>query len=45
MLAFQQTYGLLKNRIAAFTALPLDALDRVSLQSHLDDIASEGHPE
>lgn len=42
MLAFQQTYGMLKNRLAVFTALPLDALDRVSLQARLDDIASEG---
>ena len=45
MLAFQQTYGALRNRIAAFTALPLDALDRVSLQARLDDIASEGATE
>jgi hypothetical protein len=41
MLAFQQTYGALRNRIAAFTALPLDALDAVSLQARLDDIAAQ----
>ena len=45
MLAFQQTYGMLKNRIAAFTALPFDALNRVSLQARLDDIASQGETE
>ena len=41
-LAFRQTYGALKNRIAAFAALPLDALDAVSLQAQLDDFASQG---
>ena len=38
-LAFQQTYGALLNRIRAFTALPIDTLDRVALQSALDDLA------
>jgi len=38
-LAFQQTYGVLKNRIAAFTALPLHSLDRISLQAEIDRIA------
>lgn len=38
-LAFQQAYGTLKNRISAFTALPLASLDRVSLQTAVDDIA------
>lgn len=37
-LAFQQTYGALQNRIKAFTALPLAALDRISLQKAVDDI-------
>ncbi|MDA0188184.1 MAG: helix-turn-helix domain-containing protein, partial [Proteobacteria bacterium] len=37
MLAFQHAYGMLRNRIAAFAALPLDALDRISLQHALDD--------
>jgi arsenate reductase len=39
MLAFQQAYGMLRNRIAAFAALPLETLDRLSLQHALDDIA------
>ncbi|MGP1356451.1 arsenate reductase ArsC, partial [Roseicyclus sp.] len=45
-LAFQQAYGALRNRILAFTALPLDALDRISLQSAVDDIGrmSAGEP-
>jgi ArsR family transcriptional regulator, arsenate/arsenite/antimonite-responsive transcriptional repressor / arsenate reductase (thioredoxin) len=38
MLAFQHAYGSLHNRIAAFTALPLTTLDRISLQHALDDI-------
>lgn len=37
-LAFHQTYGALHNRIAAFTALPFDQLDRVSLQQRVDRI-------
>lgn len=37
-LAFQQTYGALRNRILAFAALPFDTLDRVSLQAAVDDI-------
>ncbi|MBK0327838.1 helix-turn-helix domain-containing protein [Rhodobacteraceae bacterium F11138] len=40
-LAFQQAYGILKNRIAAFAALPLRELDRVSLQRAADDIARQ----
>lgn len=43
-LAFQQVYGALKNRIAAFTALPLDQLDRAMLQARIDDIAAERDP-
>ncbi|MDG3041351.1 arsenate reductase/protein-tyrosine-phosphatase family protein [Roseicyclus marinus] len=39
MLAFQSAYGMLRNRILAFTALPLDTLDRISLQRALDGIA------
>ena len=38
-LAFQQAYGALRNRIIAFTALPIDTLDRISLQQAVDDIA------
>ncbi|MGV6802949.1 MAG: arsenate reductase/protein-tyrosine-phosphatase family protein [Ruegeria sp.] len=37
-LAFQQTYGALRNRIRVFASLPLGSLDRISLQSTLDDI-------
>lgn len=37
-LAYQEAYGLLHNRIAAFTSLPIDTLDRMSLQHRLDDI-------
>jgi arsenate reductase len=40
MLAFQNAYGMLRNRILAFTALPLDTLDRISLQRALDGIAT-----
>lgn len=39
MLAFQSAYGMLRNRILAFTALPLETLDRISLQRALDGIA------
>ena len=38
-LAFQQVYGALLNRIRAFTALPLETLDRISQQEAVDDIA------
>ncbi|AHM05719.1 Arsenate reductase, ArsR family transcriptional regulator [Roseibacterium elongatum DSM 19469] len=37
-LAFHQAYGALRNRIKAFTALPIAALDRISLQKAVDDI-------
>lgn len=40
-LAFQQTYGALRNRITAFTALPLDTLDAISLQAAIDGIAAQ----
>ena len=40
-LAFQQAYGVLKNRIQAFAALPVETLDRVALQHRLDDIGRE----
>jgi ArsR family transcriptional regulator, arsenate/arsenite/antimonite-responsive transcriptional repressor / arsenate reductase (thioredoxin) len=45
-LAFQQAYGALRNRILAFTALPFDELDRISLQSAVDEIGrtSAGEP-
>ena len=37
-LAFQQAYGLLRNRIKAFVNLPMASLNRISLQHNLDDI-------
>jgi protein-tyrosine-phosphatase/DNA-binding transcriptional ArsR family regulator len=37
-LAFQQTYGALRNRLIAFTSLPLATLDRMSLQKAVDEI-------
>jgi protein-tyrosine-phosphatase len=42
MLAFQHAFGMLRNRIAAFAALPLATLDRISLQHALDEIARGG---
>ena len=39
-LAFQQAYGALRNRIRAFAALPLDTLDRISLQAAVDGIGN-----
>ncbi|GGB31111.1 arsenate reductase/protein-tyrosine-phosphatase family protein [Allosediminivita pacifica] len=38
-LAFQHAYGVLRNRILAFAALPLETLDRISLQKAVDRIA------
>ena len=40
-LAFHQAYGALKRRIEAFTALPIETLDRIALQHAVDDIASQ----
>jgi len=37
-LAFADTYRMLTNRIGIFVNLPIAALDRLSLQQHLDDI-------
>lgn len=37
-LAFQQAFGLLRNRIKAFVALPFETLDRMSLQHRVDDL-------
>ena len=39
-LAFRHAYGALKHRITAFTALPIDSLDRISLQHAVDEIAT-----
>lgn len=40
-LAFQHAYGALRNRMVAFSSLPLDALDRISLQAAVDQIGTE----
>lgn len=37
-LAFADAYRMLNNRITAFTALPIDSLDRLSLKNKLDAI-------
>ncbi|EAQ02318.1 transcriptional regulator/arsenate reductase [Pseudooceanicola batsensis HTCC2597] len=37
-LAFQHAYGALKRRIEAFVALPVESLDRIALQSAVDEI-------
>ena len=37
-LAFQHAYGALRNRIHAFTALRLEALDRLAMQKAVDEI-------
>ncbi|QPM92250.1 arsenate reductase/protein-tyrosine-phosphatase family protein [Pseudooceanicola algae] len=37
-LAFQQAYGALRNRILSFVALPVESLDRIALQSAVDEI-------
>jgi len=41
-LAFAETYRMLNNRISIFANLKMSGLDRLSLQSHLTDIAK--HP-
>jgi protein-tyrosine-phosphatase len=43
-LAFQQTYGAMRNRIQAFAALPFDTLDRASLQRRVDHIGRTKEP-
>ncbi|MEM9676926.1 MAG: arsenate reductase ArsC, partial [Pseudomonadota bacterium] len=40
-LAFQQAYGMLRNRITAFAALPFPSLDRISLQNRVDAIGAD----
>lgn len=39
-LAFQHTYGALRNRLSVFCALPFAQLDRMALQKAVDDIAA-----
>lgn len=42
-LAFSETYRMLRNRITAFTSLPMDSLDRMALKRAVDEIGrSEG---
>ncbi len=40
--AFAETYRMLHNRISIFVNLPVDALDRLSLQKRLDEIGRTG---
>ncbi|WP_299954924.1 helix-turn-helix domain-containing protein [uncultured Roseobacter sp.] len=40
-LAFQQTYGALRNRLKAFAALPINTLDAISLQAAIDDLGAD----
>jgi arsenate reductase len=40
--AFHHAYGALLNRIRAFAALPIEALDRIALQRAVDDIGRTG---
>jgi hypothetical protein len=37
-LAFAEAYRMLNNRISIFTALPMQAVDKLSLQKRLDEI-------
>lgn len=39
-LAFAEAYRMLNARISAFTSLPLQSIDRMTLQRRLDDIGS-----
>ena len=39
-LAFADTHRMLYQRVSIFTALPLESLDKLSLQKRLDDISS-----
>ena len=40
--AFERTYGLLKERVAAFLALPFDSLDSMELRARLEGIGRRG---
>jgi arsenate reductase len=40
-LAFQNVYGALRNRVQAFVALPIEALDAMSLQRAVDEIGRD----
>lgn len=41
LLAFSEAYRMLENRISIFTSLPLTSLDKLTLQSRLDDIGRQ----
>lgn len=41
-LAFADSYRMLRNRILAFTALPIGTLDAMTLQARLQDIGKSG---
>lgn len=38
--AFVEAFGLMKNRISAFTSLPIASLDRMSLQQKIENIGN-----
>lgn len=37
-LAFSEAYRMLRNRLSIFVSLPMNSLNRLALQKHLDDI-------
>ncbi len=41
LLAFQQAFGTLRNRIKGFAALPFDSLDKLALQAAVDRLGTE----
>ncbi|GGL69014.1 ArsR family transcriptional regulator [Wenxinia marina] len=43
-LAFRRTYAALRKRIEAFASLSIEALDRLSLQHAVDDLAAKKEP-
>ncbi|MEQ1490452.1 MAG: arsenate reductase ArsC [Terricaulis sp.] len=43
--AFANAYGAMNNRIAVFANLPLESLDRLSLQARLDGIGTASEPD
>jgi protein-tyrosine-phosphatase len=43
--AFSDSFRMLNNRIAVFTSLPIASLDRLSLQSHLNNIGAVDRPD
>jgi protein-tyrosine-phosphatase len=44
-LAFADAYRMLNNRISVFASLPIDKLDKLSLQSHLNNIGAMERPD